>query len=123
MGIQMMFAKNVSIAAATTPPMINMFKVYRQGIITELLNPKTALFFLSFLPQFVKTEQGSISLQMFILGSILVFTALSADLLIAVTGGTWSRRVVNQPLIQKIQNMVAGTVLIALGVQLACGDR
>lgn len=123
LGIQMLCGKGSFVSAATNPVSLGRLRIYGQGIITEILNPKTALFFLAFLPQFVNPQQGSSSLQMMILGSILVFTALSADLLIAVTGGTLSKWVIAHPLMQKIQNGLAGTALIALGVRLAISER
>ena len=123
LGIQMLFAKRSFVTIATNSATLSSPRIYTQGIITEILNPKTALFFLSFLPQFVNPLQGSSALQMMILGCILVFTALSADLLIAVTGGTLSKWVIAHPLMQKVQNGLAGTALIALGVRLAISER
>jgi threonine/homoserine/homoserine lactone efflux protein len=60
---------------------------------------------------------------MMILGGILVFTALVADLFIAISGGALSRSMLAQPLVQKIQNWLAGTVLIALGLRLAISEQ
>ncbi len=123
LGIQMLLIKKSLSLIPTTSPPLSSLRIYGQGIITEILNPKTALFFLSFLPQFVDPLQGSPATQMMILGCILVFTALLADLFIAITGGTITKSVLAQPILQKVQNWIAGTVLIALGLRLAFSER
>ncbi len=82
----------------------------------------TALFFLSFLPQFIDPLQGAPAVQMMILGWILVCTAFTADLLIAVSGGFLSGTLGSQPLVRKIQHRVAGTILVALGLRLAISE-
>ncbi len=123
LGIQMLITKKSISQPPTTSPPLSSLRIYGQGIVTEVLNPKTALFFLSFLPQFIDPLQGTSAIQMMTLGFILVFTALVADLLIAITGGTLSKSVLAQPLLQKVQNWIAGTVLIALGFRLAISDR
>jgi threonine/homoserine/homoserine lactone efflux protein len=123
LGIQMLRTNKRSPLSREKIPELNHVRVYGQGVITEILNPKTALFFLSFLPQFIDPVQGSSTTQMMILGGILVFTALVADLFIAISGGALSRSVLAQPLVQKIQNWLAGTVLIALGLRLAISEQ
>ncbi len=123
LGIQMLITKKSISQTPTTSPPLSSLRIYGQGIVTEVLNPKTALFFLSFLPQFIDPLQGTSAIQMMTLGFILVFTALVADLFIAITGGTLSKSVLAQPLLQKVQNWIAGTVLIALGFRLAISDR
>lgn len=123
LGIQMLRTNKRSPLSREKIPELNHVRVYGQGVITEILNPKTALFFLSFLPQFIDPVQGSSTTQMMILGGILVFTALVADLFIAISGGALSRSMLAQPLVQKIQNWLAGTVLIALGLRLAISEQ
>jgi hypothetical protein len=58
-----------------------------------------------------------------LLGGSSLFTALVADLFIAITGGTISKSVLVQPFLQKVQNWIAGTVLIALGLRLIISER
>jgi threonine/homoserine/homoserine lactone efflux protein len=95
----------------------------RQGALTELLNPKTALFFLTFLPQFAQPERGSVAVQLLALGSISVALNSGADLVVAMVAGRlrtglragsrWVRR----------QRALSGVALIALGGYAAAADR
>jgi threonine/homoserine/homoserine lactone efflux protein len=80
-----------------------------------VLNPKTALFFLAFLPQFVDPDQGAASPQILVLGLIFTVIALSSDSLWALAAGTlgaWLRR---SRWYLGVKRWVTGTVLVALG--------
>ena len=123
MGTRMLITGNALFSSAESNPTTNGSRIYSQGIITEILNPKTALFFLSFLPQFVDPTLGSPAVQLFIFGCILMITALSADLLIAITGSIISQWLIRRPLTHKIQQWLTGGVLIGLGMRLAISGR
>lgn len=123
LGMRMLLSKRSLFQSQTMALPLSSLRIYRQGIITELLNPKTALFFLSFLPQFVDPLQGPPATQIMVLGSILVFMALVADLSIAITGGIISKSMLTRPFLHKLQNWVAGTLLITIGLRLAIGEQ
>jgi threonine/homoserine/homoserine lactone efflux protein len=95
-------------------------RIFRQGIIINLLNPKTALFFFAFLPQFVSVNNGApITAQILFLGAIFVLMALFSDSMYAILAGTmghWLRGNLN--FIRK-QRYFAGTIYIALGLTTA----
>lgn len=119
LGLQMLLSRNYILDPENGGTKTAKSRIYGQGIVTEILNPKTALFYLSFLPQFVDPSRGHPGLQMFVFGCILLLTALSMDLFIAVTGGTMSGWFRRNPAIKKGQQWLAGTVLIGLGIRLA----
>jgi threonine/homoserine/homoserine lactone efflux protein len=93
---------------------------FRQGIWTELLNPKTALFFLAFVPQFVAPGRGSVFGQFVLLGGLSVALNTSADLIVATFAGTISERLKRNPRLQVKQRLMAGCGMIGLGVYVGC---
>jgi len=94
-------------------------QVFRQGVIVNVLNPKTALFFLAFLPQFVDPARGSVPLQMLMLGTIFVLLGSTTDGTYAVLAGTFGGWLKNSTFYLRMQRYVAGTVFIGLGVAAA----
>jgi threonine/homoserine/homoserine lactone efflux protein len=93
-----------------------------QGILTEVLNPKTALFFLSFIPQFVNRAHGHVFLQFVLLGTISVSLNTSADILVTFLAGPLGQRIRNSARFRRRQRTVTGAVMIGLGSYLALSD-
>lgn len=94
-------------------------QMFLQGMVVELLNPKTALFFLAFLPQFVDPARGAVTLQFFLFGSlytVLGFCSLAAYGLLAGTTATLLKR--SRPF-QQLQRYITGTIYIVLGLTAA----
>ncbi|GAB6144455.1 LysE family translocator [Desulfocicer niacini] len=94
-------------------------KLYRRGIIMNITNPKVSIFFLAFLPQFVTPSQGSIPLQILMLGGIFILATFMIFGGIALVAGYLGERMNQSPNIQKILNRVAGTVFLGLALKLA----
>jgi threonine/homoserine/homoserine lactone efflux protein len=90
-----------------------------QGIATEVLNPKTALFFLSFIPQFVNREGGHVFWQFLGLGAISVTLNTSADLVVTMFAGPLGNRIRSSARFRRAQGTATGTVMIGLGTYLA----
>lgn len=93
-----------------------------QGVATEVLNPKTALFFLSFIPQFVNREAGHVFFQFVALGSFSVFLNTSADLIVILLAGPLGRLIRSSPVFRRRQRTVSGAIMIGLGAYLATSE-
>jgi threonine/homoserine/homoserine lactone efflux protein len=90
-----------------------------QGITTEVLNPKTALFFLSFIPQFVSLHQGHVAAQFLLLGAISVTLNTCADLLVACFAGPLGSKMKRSAKLRSRQRAASGAAMIGLGVYVA----
>ncbi|MBO6638334.1 MAG: LysE family translocator [Roseitalea sp.] len=98
-------------------------QAFRQAIIAEVLNPKSALFFVAFLPQFVDPSNGLVALQLTILGVLFVLMGLLSTLLVAITAGRFGLFLRRNPVILKWQGKVVGSIYCALGARLALQER
>ena len=98
-------------------------KAFTQGIIVNTLNPKVALFFLSFLPQFIDPDRGSPALQSFVLGSIFVALGCCSDATYALTASALRDRLLTGRALPFVQRYVAGSVFVALGVVASTARR
>jgi threonine/homoserine/homoserine lactone efflux protein len=98
-------------------------RAFQQGVVTEALNPKTALFFVSFLPQFAQPEAGPLAAQLALLGVISVLLNTSADVLVALAGGKLGQRLAANRRWWKRQRRLTGGLLVGLGVYAAASDR
>lgn len=93
-----------------------------QGVATEVLNPKTALFFISFIPQFVDHHNGHVFSQFVVLGSISVSLNTSADLVVTVLAGPLGDRIRSSARFRRGQRSATGVIMIGLGTYLAASD-
>ena len=92
---------------------------FAQGVMTEVLNPKTALFFLSFIPQFVSVQQGHIAVQFLLLGAISVTLNTCADVVVACFAGPLGARMKRSAKLRSRQRAASGVAMIGLGVYVA----
>ena len=94
-------------------------RVFSQGIVVNLLNPKTALFFFAFLPQFIDVARGAIVLQIVPLGSILIFLGTLSDSIYALASGSIGNWLRGNLKFLRAQRYFAGSVYIGLGAATA----
>lgn len=105
------------------PPARRLRRLFGQGVVVNILNPKTALFFFAFLPQFVDPEAGSTALQLAILGLLFVAIAVVSDSLWAVAAGSASAWLRGNRGFLALRRYVSGTIFVALGAVTALAKR
>lgn len=93
----------------------------RQGVMTEVLNPKTALFFLAFIPQFIDTG-GNAFAQFVLLGLVTTLLTSGVDLLVVLGAVPLSRALGRSRRLQRVQRVTSGATLVGLGVYVALRD-
>jgi threonine/homoserine/homoserine lactone efflux protein len=93
-----------------------------QGVATEVLNPKTALFFLSFIPQFVNRGVGHVFLQFVVLGTVSVVLNTSADMIVVLMAGPIGKKIRSSAVFRRRQRTVTGAIMIGLGTYLASSE-
>jgi threonine/homoserine/homoserine lactone efflux protein len=121
LGLQRLLTQGEEDATAAVEPE-RLSRVFLQGIIVNVLNPKTALFFLAFLPQFVDPARGAAWTQIVVLGATFVAVGLCTDSLYALLGGTagdWLRRKRHGASFRWMRRYIPGGVYIALGAAAA----
>jgi len=94
-------------------------RIFTQGVITNVLNPKVALFFLAFLPQFIQPQRGSVALQIIVLGLIFDVGGTLVNLAVAQAGGRLGDAIKRHSGFARLQKWFTGTVFIGLGMRVA----
>jgi threonine/homoserine/homoserine lactone efflux protein len=119
LGIRMIQSRNEATPEKTDAPRGGAF---RQGIFTEALNPKTALFFLSFIPQFIAPERGHVFWQFVALGIISVAMNTAADLVVVALAAPLERKLKSSARFRRGQRVASGAGMIGLGAYVAFAD-
>lgn len=123
LGLRLILARDESEIAPGDSARRGARRLFLEGAMTEVLNPKTALFFIAFLPQFVDPATGPVWLQMLALGAIVPLAMLPCDLIVAATGGALAGRLARSATLRRALNRVSGSVLIGLGLRVAFEER
>ena len=100
-----------------------LWKIYRQGVMINVLNPKVALFFLAFLPQFIEPGLAHPALQIVVLGTLFNIGGTLVNLLVALLFGYIGMRIMRQIWVVRVQKWITGSVFLALGLNLALVRR
>jgi threonine/homoserine/homoserine lactone efflux protein len=121
LGLQRIFTRKEEAVPLNVEPR-RLSRIFSQGLIVNVLNPKTALFFLAFLPQFVDPSRGAAWAQVMVLGAVFVVLGLCTDgayALLSGTAGGWLRRKSEGAGFRRGQRYVSGGVYLALGAATA----
>jgi threonine/homoserine/homoserine lactone efflux protein len=98
-------------------------RVFAQGVVVNILNPKTALFFLAFLPQFIDPARGSVGLQAAVLGTVFVAIAVVSDCAYALLASALAGRLNRSERARRLRRLVSGGIFVALGAAAATAKR
>lgn len=104
-------------------PPIGPRRAFREGVLVEALNPKTAAFFLAFIPQFVDVAAGHVALQFMLLGFVSVLLNTLADIAVAFAASRIREGVAARPVLIRRLREASGAAMIALGIGLALAKR
>lgn len=118
-GIQMLRTKTNPAAAQTMPAPASLFTVYRQGLLTNVLNPKVALFFLAFIPQFVAPGAPDKTIAFLFLGAVFNFNGMLWCLALAWTSALAAQKVKASQQVKNWLNRIVGALFITLSIKLA----
>jgi len=121
LGAKMLLTRQGSASLASDLPSSRLFEIYRQGLLTNILNPKVALFFLAFLPQFISAHGASSHIGFLLLGLCFVLTSTVWCLCLVWFASGLRRFLNDDDAIATILQRLAGVLFIGLGLRLAAG--
>ena len=121
LGVKTLLTKEKAGPAQEAVQKSSLSRVFYQGVVVNLLNPKTALFFFAFLPQFVDAARGRVAMQIVSLGAILVLLGALSDTLYALAAGGVGHWLRGNLKFLRAQRYFAGSVYIGLGAVTALG--
>jgi threonine/homoserine/homoserine lactone efflux protein len=125
LGVRMLLSKDAqnTFAAANAPPPASLGRIFTQGVITNILNPKVAMFFVAFLPQFVNAARGPVVLQIAVLGLIFDAGGTLVNIGVAFFAGHIGNRLRQSPRAARLQRWFTGSIFIGLGIRLGLAGR
>jgi threonine/homoserine/homoserine lactone efflux protein len=123
LGIKSLLSRKHPIKIDQNLKRLSYKKIFWQGFITNVLNPKVALFFLAFLPQFINLQKGNTSLQILFLGTWFDFVGTIVNVLVALLFGKIGAWLSKSPTFIQWQERITGTILIALGIKVALSSK
>lgn len=114
LGVRQLRTSRLSADAATAGRATSRLRLYLDGMLVDLLNPKTALFFIAFLPMFVDPGRGSVATQLLVLGLCFVAMAVASDTTYAVVAGGFARQLHRSVRAQRYIGRTAGCVYVGM---------
>jgi threonine/homoserine/homoserine lactone efflux protein len=123
LGMMALRSQSGAFVVESGQPAIVPLKVFRQGIVVSLMNPKVAIFFLAFLPQFVEEGAGPVWAQLALHGCLLLLVAAAVEPPLILLGERLTQGLRQRPLIARWLDKTLGAMFIALGIRLALQER
>lgn len=116
-GVRTLLTRPAAVSGDSTS--VSLKRSFTQGVVVNTLNPKVALFFLSYLPQFIDADKGAAWSQALVLGTTFVIIGCCTDGMYALTASALRKKLLTGRTLPIVQRYVAGTVFVALGVMAA----
>ena len=123
LGLKSIISKKNNFKPDPTVPPMRYTRIFWQGVITNVLNPKVALFFLAFLPQFINPANGKIYAQVLLLGSWFNVSGTLVNITVALLFGRIGGWLSQSAWFSKWQTRITGAILLGLGLKLAFSSR
>jgi len=118
-GVQKLRERDGAAGEMAASPPVSLRRVFWQGVVVNVLNPKTALFFLALLPQFIDVSRGAVPAQVVMLGCVFVLVALASDCTYAVAAAAVGHRVRSSRRFARRRRLVMGGSYLTLGLAAA----
>ena len=124
LGVRALLARGGDVERVANASAAPLRRLYAQAIVVNVLNPKTALFFFAFLPQFVEPDGGAVALQLAVLGLVFIALGIVSDGAYAVLAGSLGHLVRGNRRVASLRRRLSGAVFIGLGIATAAsGSR
>jgi threonine/homoserine/homoserine lactone efflux protein len=123
LGVRGIISKRKKLQIDTTIQRRSLKNIFWQGVLTNMLNPKVALFFLAFLPQFINVHEEKTSMQILFLGTWFNVGGTLVNIIVSLLFGKIGKWLSNSSTFIHWQERITGTILIALGIKVALSSR
>jgi len=121
LGVQVLKSQGGALELTTQNETVAVtpWQAFRQGVLVDVLNPKAAIFFMAFLPQFVRQDHGDSSVQLIVLGLLVIFVAIVIESLFVLAAARSTQFFRRNPRVSVWLDRALGTIFISLGIRLA----
>ena len=123
LGLRMLFTRTADVQALATAPRASLGRLLRDGLVSNVTNPKIVVFFLAFLPQFVDPASAHATRDLALLGALYAAMALVVKSAVGLAAGSVAERVLQRRALLAWANRACGAVLVGLGLRLAATPR
>ena len=125
LGVQALKSKGSTLefAAQKESVTVTPWQAFRQGVLVDVLNPKAAIFFMAFLPQFVRPEHGNSSIQLVVLGLLVILVAIIIESLFVLAAARSTHFFRRNPKASVWLDRILGTIFVSLGIRLALTEH